>query len=263
MKVWSKYSAILLVAPLFLGGCFSPSQEQVDLAIQKEMQKREEEKRRVYGYIDEYLREKGLGDGILKRSWRNPASDQGLLDSAKIKEILTRENLESSPMIGPKTAPVTFVLFTDFPCGPCVAAHIELMALLKEEKFKKKIRIIYKFYPATNMANISRLSAQAAIAAFALGRFEDLVSQLYSSQRFDGSSLVRTATDLNMDPNVFQRHMHLQKTLERLDKDQDDFRKLRLKGTPTLFINGLEYPDPITKESLEGPVADILKIPRQ
>src|SRR5688572_1970205 len=79
-----KLHLILGLTSVLLISC-SPSQEQVDMAVEKEMKRREEEKQRVYKYIDEYSAEKGGGGGpqAQRRPMQPSPSEPSIEDQLK------------------------------------------------------------------------------------------------------------------------------------------------------------------------------------
>src|SRR6185436_3276522 len=72
------------------------------------------------------------------------------------------------PVLGGATAPVTIIVFSDFQCPKCAAAHTALDAIAKE--FAGKVRVVARNYPLEQHQWAYR-AAQAAEAAFEQGKY--------------------------------------------------------------------------------------------
>lgn len=147
--------------------------------------------------------------------------------------------VDASPSRGPDNAPVTIVEFADFECLFCQRIAPELDALW--DKRKTTVRFVYKFMPLS-MHPHGEIAARAAIAAQAQGKFWDMHRLLFANgEHLDDAALQGYATSLGLDLERFRADLQSDATKARLEADRKLGDALKVKGTPTIFINGREY----------------------
>jgi protein-disulfide isomerase len=147
--------------------------------------------------------------------------------------------LDGSPARGPESAPVTVVEFADFECPFCQ----QLAPVLDEmwDRHKDAVRFVYKFFPLP-MHPHGELSARAAIAAQAQGKFWEMHRQLFASRgRLEMSDLEGYAKAVGLDVERFRADMQSAATKARIDADKKLGDELGIRGTPTIYIDGREY----------------------
>jgi protein-disulfide isomerase len=148
--------------------------------------------------------------------------------------------VDGSPSRGPDAAAVTIVEFADFECPFCQRIAPELDELW--EKRKDKVRFIYKFMPLTAMHQHAELAARAAVAAMAQGKFWEMHHQLFASgDHLEDADIQRYAAAIGLDMDRFRADVAAPATTARIDADRKLADSLKVKGTPTIFINGREY----------------------
>lgn len=146
------------------------------------------------------------------------------------------------PSTGPAAAPVTIVMFSDFQCPSCSAAHPVLKKILNE--YAPKIRLIVRDYPLESIHANSFGAAVAAGAAAKQGKFFEYIELLYSNQNaLDRDSLRSYAQKLGLDMTRFEVDLSDPSAIEEIRKDQADGFAAGVSGTPTLFINGVKLRD--------------------
>ncbi len=147
--------------------------------------------------------------------------------------------VDGSPSRGPETAPVTVVEFADFECPFCQRIAPELDALW--EKRQTAVRFVYKFMPLS-MHPHGESAARAAIAAQAQGKFWEMHDKLFANgEHLDDVDILKYATAIGLDLDRFRADLQSPATKARLDADRKLGDALKVKGTPTIFINGREY----------------------
>jgi protein-disulfide isomerase len=147
--------------------------------------------------------------------------------------------VDGSPSRGPDTAPVTFVEFADFECPFCQQIAPKLDELWAARQ--TTMRFVYKFMPLS-MHPHGEIAARAGIAAAAQGKFWEMHHQLFShGDRLDQASLEGYASAIGLDLERFRADMQSDATKARLEADRKLGDALKVKGTPTIFINGREY----------------------
>ena len=160
--------------------------------------------------------------------------------------------LAGSPSKGPEHAPVTIVEFADFECPHCRAAVSMVDAVLAAHP--DKVRLVYKFV-VLSMHVRADPAARAAWAAGQQGKFWEMEHLLFERQdHLEQADLERYARVLKLDVAKFKVDMESQAAKDRLADDRRLTEDLKLKGTPTLYVNGREL-DLEGDEILEDRVA--------
>jgi protein-disulfide isomerase len=172
-------------------------------------------------------------------------------------------NTQDSPAIGPKDAPVRIVEFSDFQCPYCKKLADELDPIL--QKYKGKIRLTFKHFPLP----FHPWAKDASIAAICAYKqkpeaFWDFYKYYYGHQQEITAKNVKEksielAEKIGLDLKKFKKCLNDPATEQILQKDQLDGRKLQVRATPTLYINGLYIPGAIPQQQLESIIQKNLK----
>lgn len=146
--------------------------------------------------------------------------------------------------LGPKDAPVTLVLFSDFQCPFCSQMATGLMRdILPTEG--DKVRLIFRNFPLP-MHPWARAAAEITACAQAQNDkyFWPLHDYIFSHQReisIDNmtSKLSEQAAAIDgFDPVRFKTCVDKKETASKVDRDVAFGNEMKVSGTPTLFING-------------------------
>jgi protein-disulfide isomerase len=139
---------------------------------------------------------------------------------------------------GPATAPVTIVEFSDFQCPYCSKAEATVKDLLELEKYKGKLRLVYRDYPLPSH-NLAPKAAEAAHCAGDQGKYWEFHDRLFAATpKLEVTDLKSYARDLKLDEGRFS------KCLDSGEKGKvvaDHFKAgndAGVRGTPAFFING-------------------------
>ncbi|NOZ86272.1 MAG: thioredoxin domain-containing protein [Deltaproteobacteria bacterium] len=144
----------------------------------------------------------------------------------------------TSPSKGPKDAPVTIVEVSDFQCPFCARARKTIAKILKEDKYRGKIRLIWHNNPL-GFHRRAKFAARAAMAAFKQGKFWQYHDKLFSNQQhLEDQDLQRYATDLGLDIDRWKKDYLSGKFDEQIKREQAQAAKFGARGTPAFFING-------------------------
>lgn len=155
---------------------------------------------------------------------------------AEVPTERARVNVGDAPTLGPATAPVTLVVFSDFECPFCRRGADRLDAL--EAKYGENVRIAFKQRPLP-FHRSARLAAKAALAAGEQGKFWAYHDQLFENQKaLDRASLIAHASSLDLDVERFESDLDSRALEERIQADEMEAERLGVKGTPTFFVNG-------------------------
>jgi protein-disulfide isomerase len=138
--------------------------------------------------------------------------------------------------LGPETAKVTIVEFSDFQCPYCAQAHETVHQL--RERYNDQVRIIFRHFPLAFHEH-ARIAAQAAAAAQAQGKFWQFHDRLFEHQdALDRKSLEGYAQELGLDVAAFKKGLDDNAIAAQIDADMALGRGVHVDGTPTMFING-------------------------
>ncbi len=166
--------------------------------------------------------------------------------------------LDGSPTKGPDSAPVTIVELADFECPHCALAVGEIDAVLAAHP--GKIRLVYKSYTLPFHVH-GEPAARAAFAAGQQGKFWEMEHLLFQQQQhLEDADIERYARSLRLDIPKWKADMASPAIKSRIDADHALGEELKLKGTPTIYVNGREL-DVEAGEVLEDRVASELGEP--
>jgi protein-disulfide isomerase len=163
--------------------------------------------------------------------------------------------LDGSPSKGPEGAPVTIVEFADFECPHCALAVSEIDSVMAAHP--GKVRLVYKSFTLPFHAH-GEPAARAAFAAAAQGKFWEMEHLLFERQQhLEDADIDRYAQVLHLDIPKWKADMGSAAVKDRIAADRALGEQLKLKGTPTLFINGREL-DVEAGDTLDEQVASEL-----
>jgi protein-disulfide isomerase len=169
-------------------------------------------------------------------------------DPASVKTL----PVDGSPTKGPDDAPVTIVEFADFECPHCREAVGQIDAVLAANP--DKVRLVYKTYTLPFHVH-GEPAARAAMAAGVQGKFWEMEHMLFERQQhLEDADLVRYAQVLRLDIPRWKADMDSSSVKDRVARDHSLGEELKLKGTPTIYVNGREL-EIEADESLEDRVA--------
>ncbi|HEY0426720.1 MAG TPA: thioredoxin domain-containing protein [Pyrinomonadaceae bacterium] len=181
-----------------------------------------------------------------ERQMLKAAFEKNLLAKYKtqflIKEpepFVQKISTDDDPSQGSPTAPVTIVMFSDFQCSHCAAAHPVLKKVIAE--YKDKIRFVVRDFPLETIHADAFRAAVAANAAAAQGKFFEYIELLYQNQNaLDTESLKKYAADLGLNPRQFELDLGNEKFAAEVRKDMADGKIYGINGTPAIFVNGVK-----------------------
>ncbi|MEP6944558.1 MAG: thioredoxin domain-containing protein [Acidobacteriota bacterium] len=156
--------------------------------------------------------------------------------------IVRNVSVDDDPATGPIGAPVTIVMFSDFQCPACSAAH----PLLKQAMamFPGKIRFVVRDFPLESIHENAFRAALAAGAANLQGKFFDYSEILYTHQdALDAASLKKYAAELGLNAKQFELDFNSEKVAAEVRKDIADGKGYGINSTPTIYINGIKARD--------------------
>jgi protein-disulfide isomerase len=165
---------------------------------------------------------------------RKQQEAEQLAESIKNKVIVSHGE---SPSLGNKNAKYQLVVFTDFECPYCKKGDDTVQAL--KAKYGNDLLIVQKNYPLAFHKNAIP-AAKAALAAHQQGKFFEYSKLLFQNQKDLGSELYnKTAKDLKLDLNKFNKDMESDKVNKLLAADLEAANKAGVNSTPNFILNGV------------------------
>ncbi|MBN8227584.1 thioredoxin domain-containing protein [Corallococcus macrosporus] len=141
-----------------------------------------------------------------------------------------------SPVVGPATAKVTIVEWSDFECPFCSRAVPTLNKI--KETYGKDVRVVFRHQPLP-MHSHAKLAAQASMAAHEQGKFWEMHDKLFANQRaLERGDLEKYAQEIGLDVNKFKAALDSNKFSAKVDADAAAGMAVGANGTPAFFING-------------------------
>ncbi len=146
-------------------------------------------------------------------------------------------------VLGDPNAPVEVWDFSDFHCPHCrTFAEGTAKQLIETYVKTGKVRLVYKHFIVIQ----SWEAANASECAAEQGRFWEYHDYLFQRQEQDApftkDELKRYARDLGLDTARFDKCVDSGKYMNVVQKEMDEGRRLGVRGTPTIFVNGKLVP---------------------
>ncbi len=150
---------------------------------------------------------------------------------------------DSSHMTGKKDAKVNIVEFGDYQCPACGYANPIVEKLIEAYKDNPNVNFVFRNFPLPQHSN-ALISAEAAEAAGAQGKFWEMHNMIYSGQN-DWSVSTKAleiftgyAQKLGLDVKAFTDAVSQNKFQDVITKDRSDGNALGINATPTFFVSG-------------------------
>ena len=151
----------------------------------------------------------------------------------------------SSPTLGPKDAPVTIVAFGDFQCPYYVREYPKIKRILNQ--YPDKVRLVFKHFPLTfhKKARPAHAAAEFAHRTARPQIFWKMHGMIIAAPaKLDAADLRGYAGSLGLNLAKFDELLADPNKIDELLKaDMAEARKCRVRGTPTVLINGLKLTD--------------------
>ncbi|MEX1997739.1 MAG: thioredoxin domain-containing protein [Candidatus Andersenbacteria bacterium] len=162
------------------------------------------------------------------------------------------------PVLGPADAKVTVVEFGDFQCPACGALH-PILQELKKNNAEQPVRFVYRHFPLTAIHEHAQLAAEAAVEAQLQGKFWEFHDVLFANQnKLDRSGLEEHAQTVDLQLEQFKRALDEGMHREAVRQDLVDAQALRLQGTPSLFINDVQFTGQYSLSGLQAAIDAVL-----
>jgi protein-disulfide isomerase len=189
-------------------------------------------KEEVAGQIKQYLEQQRQGETRQKYF-------DDLRARYKVEYLMEPDRIEvatTGPAVGPASAPVTIVEFSDFQCPFCS----RLVPTIEEvkKKYGDKVRIVFRQFPL-NFHQFAQKAAEASLCANEQGKFWQMHDAMFANQQaLAVEQLKAKAVELGMNADQFNSCLDQGKYASQIQADLDAGTKAGVNGTPAMFING-------------------------
>ena len=179
--------------------------------------------------------------------------------SMPLVDLAVPVDAEVDHVRGAPDGTVTLVEYGDYECPHCGAAAPVVLELL--QRFDGKLRFVWRHLPLPDVHPNAALAAEAAEAAGAQGDFWGMHDRLLEDQdALQLPDLVGRAHELALDEAAFERDLREGRFSERVAHDVASAEAAGVAGTPTFFINDVQYRGADDLESLESAIRTALRM---
>lgn len=180
---------------------------------------------------------------------------------ARPEPVAREVSMDDDPSIGPVSAAVTIVMFSDFQCPACSAVHPIVKSVIGD--YGDRVRFVVRDFPLENVHANAFNAARAANAAAKQGKYFAYVDRLYSNQsQLDVETLKAFAKELGLNEKQFELDFTSNENSDEIRRDIADGHRYEVAGTPTIFINGvrvLEFSQSSLRSMIDRALAQRIK----
>jgi protein-disulfide isomerase len=165
-------------------------------------------------------------------------------------------SVQDTPIFGDSNAPITLVSFADFQCPYCATLSIELHKVVMSRP--KEVRLLFKYFPIPSHS-FGYLAAEAAAFAQSKNKFWELHDLLFAYQKqMSREAILEWASEVGLDPLELEAAWQQGIYQDRVRRDEAEGDKLKVGGTPTLYLNGRLYNEALTAKAISRAIDEVL-----
>jgi protein-disulfide isomerase len=182
----------------------------------------------------------GLGIGYLLWGRAGTASQTAVPDESQNTSARRYDvSVDDDPSLGPKDAPITIIMFSDYQCGYCQKWYLEVFKPLLEN-YPGKIRFVYRDFPLSTIHPSATTTAEAADCAGDQNKYWDFFNAVFTgTEQLNDQSIQTYATAIQLDMGSFNQCLSSRKYKSEVEADFSYAAALGVQSTPTFFVNGL------------------------
>lgn len=148
---------------------------------------------------------------------------------------------EQSPLIGKSDAPVSVVAFLDFQCPYCARVYPVIEKLL--EKYPDEVNLIIKHNPL-KMHRHAEKASLAALASAKQEKYQQITKVFFDNYKnLNDDTIKKYAEEAGLDMEAYNTAINDPSLKKIIRKDLNLGVKVKVRGVPTLFINGRRVKD--------------------
>jgi protein-disulfide isomerase len=217
MTTTRKFLAALIALAIVAPGCAQKSDIEAVQTTQKEILAKLEK----------------IEKDIAAKPAAAPAANRPQIDPNKVYEI----PVGNSAVRGPKDAPVTITMFSDFQCPFCAQTAPVVDEVLKA--YPNDVNFVMKQFPLRSIHPNADPAARAAIAAGKQGKFWEMHDELYKNTRnLTPETIKGIAEKIGLDMKKFEADQASDDVKKQVEEELALGGKSDVRGTPSFFVNG-------------------------
>jgi protein-disulfide isomerase len=189
---------------------------------------------KIKGYLEMEKRKEATDSWLAKQTGKNPVD----VFIPKPRRPTMNVEVGNAPVMGGKNAKVTIVEFSDFQCPFC-SRGASIMTDLKK-KYGDKIQIAFKNFPLP-FHNQAEGAAVAGLCANEQSSqlFWKMHDEMFANQdQLSPESLKKMAKKIGANAGKFDECLDSNRYLDQVRRDADQGKSLKVRSTPTFFVNG-------------------------
>lgn len=172
------------------------------------------------------------------------------IEKFEAKQVWDIQISPSDPILGPKDALVSLVVFSDFQCPICGMFATNFDKLI--EYNKGKLNIVFKYFPLSTSCNsiatndlhpLACNAARAAHAAQQQGKFWEYHDIMFQKGITSEDIFIEIAQSIGLNMEQFKLDYNSIDGTNKITQDVNEGLRLNINGTPTAFLNGREIDD--------------------
>jgi protein-disulfide isomerase len=211
-----------------------PTKEENDAFYEENQQRINKPKEEIAAKISEFLKKQQEGD--LRQAFIEKLEKDHKV-ARSFEPLRFSVDAKGSPSLGPATAPVVLVLFSDFQCPYCRGMSTTFKEVSK--KYGDKVRLVFRQFPLTNIHPFAQGAAEASLCAAAQSRFWEMHDLLFQNQKsLSVKDLKSYAEKLGLDTAAFNACVDSKRFAPQVREDLRAGASAGTDGTPALYING-------------------------
>lgn len=180
------------------------------------------------------------------------------INKSPFQANIDKLDVKGAPTLGPPTAPVAIVVFSDFQCPMC-RQESEVIHKQITEAFPTQVRVYFRDYPLESLHNWARPAALAGRCVYKLNpaAFWDYHDWIFENQTYIGLDNLNTklqefAIAKGIDGMQLSRCIENKTTEPEVKASIAQGTSLSLNSTPTIFVNGRRIDGAVPWENLQA-----------
>jgi len=208
--------ALVLAALAFAAGYFWGQQQTLDAALGE----------RLTGI------ETKLADLEKAKPAARPNEPKPLAPAEAMKLIA----VDSAPTRGAPKGGVTIVEYGDFQCPFCLRSRPVIKQVM--DTYPEQVRLVYKHFPLSFHREAMN-AHRAAEAAREQDKFWEMHDRIFQAPTdLTVETMRKHAEALGLDLAKYDEAVKSERVQKRIAADQEEGRKVGVRGTPAFFVNG-------------------------
>jgi len=141
------------------------------------------------------------------------------------------------PALGPESAPVRLILFSDFQCPYCQDYGETLKEVV--QNYGDKVQLVFRQFPLTSIHQNAQRAAEASLCANDQNHFWEMHDAMFENQEnLKEDNIILLAKNVGLDEEAFKTCLTSSRHKADVKEDIRAGSIVGTEGTPTLFING-------------------------